>query len=114
MSTCAYLCGELAKWPDKARLASILQSDGLRVRVEKYSIRIEDFSHFSFEEYGGDLGVPQIVADAEDAKKLASEARRISDLFARAGLTHRFEIYEDDNDAMIHYFHHDWPLSNGT
>jgi hypothetical protein len=107
----AYLAGELADWPDMARMVALLQSAGLRVGVGQYSIRLHDFSHFVFQQYGGDLGAPKIEADADDAETLAAEAKRVSDILGMAGLVHRFEIYQGDTDEMTHYFHHGWPLT---
>lgn len=112
MTTDAYLAGELAKWPTMSQMASLLQSAGLRVYVGRYSIRIDDFSHFTFQEYGGDLGYPQIEADADDVETLAAEAKRVSDIFTNAGLVHRFEIYQEGIEEMTHYFHHSWPRFN--
>lgn len=109
MTSDAYLAGELAVWPDKGRMASLLRSAGLRVSVGRHSIRIADFSHFVFQEYGGDLGEPRIEADADSAEILASEAQRISDVLSGAGLVHRFEIYQDGIDEIKHYFHFGWP-----
>jgi hypothetical protein len=108
----AHLCGELAQWPDKESMASLLQSAGIRMTVGQYSIRLIDFSHFIFQTYGGDLGDPQIEASADDVETLAAEAKRISDIFAKAGLAHRFEIYQDGKDEMAHYFHHGWPRTD--
>jgi hypothetical protein len=105
MTTDAYLAGELPAWPNKDHMASLLQSAGLRVSVGRYSIRLDDFSHFAFHEYGGDLGAPRIEADADDAETLAAEAKRVSDVFGSAGLVHRFEIYQHGIDEMIYYFH---------
>jgi hypothetical protein len=112
MTTDSYLAGQLAVWPDKDGMASLLQSAGLRVSVGRYSIRLDDFSHFAFQEYGGDLGDPQIEADADDAQTLAAEAKRLSDVLSSAGLVHRFEIYQHGIDEMIHYFHYGWPRTN--
>jgi len=112
MSTSAYLAGELAVWPDMSRMASLLRSAGLCVSVGRYSIRLDDFSHFAFQEYGGDLGDPQIEADADDAETLAAEAKRVSDVLTKAELVHRFEIYVHGAEEMTHYFHHGWPLTN--
>jgi hypothetical protein len=107
----AILAGELAEWPDMDRMASILQSAGVSIGVGRYSIRLNEFSNFSFQEYGGDLGDPQIEADADDVETLAVEAGRVSRILADAGLVHRFEIYQDGVDEMTHYFHYGWPCS---
>jgi len=61
----AYVSGQLEKWPILDRMAAILSDAGLHIVVGHYSIRIEDFDHFVFQEYGGDLGDPQIDADAD-------------------------------------------------
>lgn len=51
-------------------MAEILREAGLRIYVGRYSIRVEDCSHFVFQEYGGDLGDPVIDAAAESAEDL--------------------------------------------
>lgn len=107
--TSAGLYGHLAKWPTKGQMVSLLRSGGLSVSEGTYSIRIADFSHFVFQEYGGDLGDPQIDADAADAETLAAEAQRVSDILAKAGIAHRFEIYQADDEQMTHCFQHNWP-----
>jgi hypothetical protein len=112
MSKSYFLCGELTAWPDKDRMASILLSAGLKVGVHRYKIALDDFSHFAFTEYGGDLGEPQIEADADNAEELAANARRVSGALSNAGLVHRFEIYEYDHRDLLYYFHHGWPLKN--
>jgi hypothetical protein len=111
MAAAAYLAAQLAAWPDMQSMARILRSGGLVVTVGRYSIRIHDFAHFSFEHYGGDLCEPSIDADADDAEALAAQAKRVSSILAKAGLVHRFEVYEDDNEEMTHYFHYGWPNS---
>lgn len=111
----AWIAGELAQWPTKHRMAKILRAAGLRVTVGQYSIRIEDFPHFKFQEYGGDLGDPQIQADAESVEEMTVRGKLISDALARAGIKHRFEIYDDrGGKEMVGYLHHDWPPTAGT
>ncbi|MES2571979.1 MAG: hypothetical protein V4710_18235 [Verrucomicrobiota bacterium] len=112
MTTDAYLSGELADWPDMRRMASLLQAADLHLSIGQYSIRLDNFSHFIFREFGGDLGDPQIEADADDVQTLAAEAKRVSEIFSDAGLIHRFEIYQHGTDVMTHYFHYGWPHSN--
>lgn len=107
----AYICGEVDNWPTKDQLAAILRKAGLSVRVGRYSVRIDDCAHFVFEEYGGDLGNPQIDADADSIEDLVRDGRLVSDALARAGLRHRFEIYDDADPARpAAYLHYDWPL----
>ena len=104
----ATLAGQLATWPSKDDLARVLQSAGLHIYVGRYSIRVEDCEHFSFEQYGGDLGDPVIDADAETVESLVRDSRLVSSALAAADLRHRFEVY-DDNDNIAAYFHHRWP-----
>ncbi len=109
----ALIFGQLEKWPTKDRMAGILRDAGLRVYVGQYSVRVEDCSHFSFEEYGGDLGDPQVEADADTVAEMMREGQLVSDALARAGIRHRFEIHDDEADdpnAIAGYLHYDWPL----
>src|ERR1041385_8032340 len=52
--------GEIANWLSREELAAALRQAGLQVYVGRYSVRIEDCSHFIFESYGGDLGPPDL------------------------------------------------------
>lgn len=108
MTEDAYLCGELRVLPDKSRMESILRAAGLRVTVGRHSLRLDDLSHFVFQEYGGDLGEPQIEADADTPELLRQEAARVSEALGAAKVAHRFEIYGEGNE-LLHYLHHDWP-----
>ena len=90
-------------------MAAILRDAGLTVAVGRYSVRVEDCSHFLFQNYGGDLGEPTIDADAESLEEMMRDGTLVSDALARAGIRHRFELY-DAADAMVGYLHHDWPL----
>jgi len=112
MPSDAYLQGELAEWPTMGQMTSLLWSAGLQPSVGKYSIRIAKFSHFIFQEYGGDLGDPHIDAEAEDMETLAAEAKQVSDIFTKAGIAHRFELYQEGVEEMIHCFQHNWPFAN--
>ena len=94
-------------------MAAILSDAGLHIVVGRYSIRIEDFDHFVFQEYGGDLGDPQVDADADTLEDMVRETNIVSDVLAKAGIRHRFEIYDDaadDPDAVAGYIHHEWPI----
>jgi hypothetical protein len=104
----ALLSGQLSPWPSKDRLAEILRAAGLRIDVGRYAIRISDCEHFSFQHFGGDLGEPSIDADAETTERLIQDAQRVSGALATAGIRHRFEVY-DGNDELAAYVHHDWP-----
>ncbi len=93
-------------------MASLLRAAGLTVDVGRYSIRIRDCAHFAFQEYGGPHG-PTIEADAPSVEALLHDARLVSGALARAGVRHRFEVY--DMEAVLRaYVHHDWPPSDGA
>jgi hypothetical protein len=109
----AHIAGQLACWPTKDRMAAILRDAGLHVHEGRYSVRIEDCSYFVFQEYGGDLGEPAVDADADTVEELMREGRLVSDALARAGLRHRFEIY-NDRDELCGYLHHEWPMQENT
>jgi hypothetical protein len=109
----AHIAGKLACWPTKDRMAAILSDAGLRVQVGQYSIRVQDCSHFVFQEYGGDLGDPTIDADADTVEDMMREGRLVSEALARSRVRHRFEIY-DDRDVLTGYLHHEWPLQESA
>jgi hypothetical protein len=105
----AYIAAQLASWPTKDRMAAILRDSGLRVHVGRYFLRVEDCSHFVFQEFGGDLGDPTVDADADTVEEMMREGRLVSNALARAGIRHRFEIYAD-HDEVAGYLHYQWPL----
>jgi hypothetical protein len=104
----AYIAGHVASWPTKDGMATILRGAGLSIYVGKYSIRVDDCSHFVFQEYGGDLGDPSIDADADSIGEMIRVGQLVSDALVRAGVKHRFEIY-DDSDTLCGYLHYEWP-----
>jgi hypothetical protein len=108
----ALLAGELEAWPPMESMAAILRSAGLSVTVGRYSIRVEGHSPFTFQQYGGDLGDPVIDADSEDVPELLAMATLVSEALARAGVVHRFELYDDARE-LVDYLHHGWPLPAG-
>jgi len=81
--------------------------------VGRYSVRVEDCSYFVFQEYGGDMGDPSIDADADTVEEMMREGQLVSEALARAGVRHRFEIY-DDHDNLSGYLHHEWPLQENA
>jgi hypothetical protein len=105
------IAGELTAWPSKEQMAKILRHAGLKVTEGNYSIRVDDCSHFVFQEYGGDLGDPSIDADADTLAEMLSDGNLVSEALAKAGIRHRFEIYNVEGE-MVGYLHFDWPLSN--
>ena len=105
-----WIAGELADWPSKRRMASILRDAGLKINVGQYAIRVENCSHFVFDEYGGDLGDPQIEADAASLEEMLREGKLFSDALANAGIRHRLEIYNGRQHELVGYLHHNWPL----
>ena len=106
-----HFAGELASWPSKERLAALLRQAGLPVRLGRYSVRVEDCSHFVFQNYGGDLGEPSLDVDAASSEELLRDAQRVSEALARVGLVHRFELY-DAQGTMVAYLHHGWPSAS--
>jgi hypothetical protein len=105
--------GQLAKWPSKAQMARVLRAAGLRAQVGQYSIRVADCSRFIFQEYGGDLGEPQIEAEADSLEEMLHDAKLVSNALTVAGLRHRFELY-NDADELVAYVHYDWPQDKST
>lgn len=93
-------------------MAAILRDAGLHLYVGKYSIRVEDCSHFVFQQYGGDLGDPVIDADADSVEEMLRDATLVSRALANADVAHRFEIYCESTTDMVGYLHHDWPREN--
>ena len=110
MSSYAIICGEFREWPSKEELAAVFRAAGLRINVGRYSIRFRDMKHFSIQEYGGDLGPPQIEGAAFTPETLAHEAAIVSKVLARADVVHRFEIYREEDGELVFYLHHRWPM----
>ena len=104
----AILAGELSCWPSQAALAEILRAAGLDLDIGRYAIEIRACENFSFQHFGGDRGMPCIVAEAETAERMIRDAQRVSRALAAASIRHRFEIY-DGHDTLVAYVHHDWP-----
>jgi hypothetical protein len=100
----AHLSGELRPWPPKGRLAAILRDAGFQVTATKFAIRLDDLSHFSFQDYGGYLAEPRLEAEAADAETLLKEATRVSEALAKAGIVHQFEIHQETGE-MKHSLH---------
>jgi|SRR4051794_31722725 hypothetical protein len=100
--------GEISNWPSKDQLAAVLRKAGLRVSVGRYSVKVEDCSHFKFQSSGGDLGPPVLDADAETVAEMLKDTERVSAALSRAKLVHRFEVY-DESKELVGYFHYEWP-----
>jgi hypothetical protein len=107
IDTSATLTGACKPWPTRDELTAILRGAGLAVAEARYAIRVSDCVHFSFEHYGGDFGEPVISADAETSVRMIADGQRVSAALAAAGVRHRFEVY-DSNDQLVAYLHHDW------
>ena len=103
-----HIAGELEAWPTMSQMARLLRDAGLAVSVGRYSLRLTDFDHFVFQEYGGDLGNPDVDFEADSLDDMLRDAGRVSLILANADLRHRFEIY-DDSHELVGYLHHDWP-----
>ena len=112
MDEYASLAGEISDWPEKTEMARLLRKAGFQVTVGRFSIRLDDFDHFAFREYGGDLGDPCITADNESLDALLAFSGRVSQALSANSIRHRFEIY-DGNENLAGYFHHSWPLQSG-
>ena len=108
MDQYAILYSEIDDWPSKAVMADLLLRSGFDITVGTYSIRMNDFSHFVFREFGGDLGLPCITADDESLDALLEFSARVSEALGKNNVRHRFEIY-DASERLAGYFHHDWP-----
>ena len=108
METEIYLSGGIDGWPTQSQMVKIMRAAGFSVTVGRYSIRLDDCDHFIFQEYGGDLGEPQIDADANSLETMMRDAVRVSQALTDADIRHRFELYDDAN-KMVGYLHHDWP-----
>jgi hypothetical protein len=104
-----HVIGELRHWPTKERMAEILKQSGLTPVIGRYSVRIEDFSHFVFQQYGPELSPPAIDADAASEEDMLRETKQVSEALSRASISHRFEVYGANNE-LIGYFHHQWPV----
>jgi hypothetical protein len=111
--SCPIVRGDLRQWPTKERMAEILRDAGLRVTVGKYSVRIDDCSHFVFQQYGGDLDDPRIDADADSVTEMLRDTERVSSALSRAGFIHSFEVY-DEHETVVGYFHYGWPQTNAV
>ena len=110
MSTTIWLCGELAPWPTRDALAELLRAADLAVTVGQHSLRVADCTHFVFQDFGRPDANPTVDADGPDLATLSKEAAQVSAALAKAGVRHRFELY-DEADEMVGYLHHLWPLA---
>lgn len=108
MGTDVRLYGQLEKWPSKTEMAQLMETEGFSVYVGRYSIRLQNCEHFTFQEYGGDLGDPQFDADASTLEKMLEDGGRVSAALTVADIRHRFELY-NENDELVGYLHHRWP-----
>lgn len=89
-------------------MTRLLESAGFALYVGQYSIRLQDCEHFVFQGYDGDLGNPQVGAEASTLERLLDEAGRVSAALASANIRHRFELYSE-RDQWVGYLHHRWP-----
>ena len=96
----ANIAGVIEKWPSKEEMVSLLEDAGLSLNIGKYSIRIQNCSHFVFQEYGGDLGTPCIDADADNSEEMIKDATLVSNALKKANVGHSFEIYNHE-DVLV-------------
>jgi hypothetical protein len=103
------LYGQLDPWPSKHAMAALLRSASFDVYVGRYSIRLHDCEDFTLQEYGGDICDPQFDVGASSLDVMLRDAGRFSAALSAADIRHRLELYADDSDDMVGYFHHCWP-----
>lgn len=108
----AYLEGQLAEWPARREMIRLLKKAGLKIYIGQYSIRIEDFSHFVFQNYGRDICEPSIDADADSLEEMLQAGEVVSKALSSANIRHRFELYHIDSEDIAGYLHHKWPLDD--
>jgi hypothetical protein len=104
---CPKLFGELGPWPRRTKLTAALIAGGFTVSAGRYAVRIRDLSHFVFDDYG--TKQPVIDADADSVEEMLRDGARVSAALTKAGMRHRFEVYDADR-VLRGYFHHLWPL----
>ena len=92
------LYGSIDNWPSMGEMIRILEEAGLHVSAGKFSITVNDCSHFKFQEYGGDLGEPQIEADADNVEEMIKDAMLVSNALKKANIKHSFEIYDQNEE----------------
>lgn len=103
------MCAELRTWPSKDQLAALLRASGLHIQVGQYSIRIEG-SSFVFQEFGGDLGRPQMESNAATLTEMTNDAQWLSEALTKVDLSHRIEVFlYAEEETRVAYFHHKWP-----
>lgn len=104
-----FVCAELRTWPSKDQLAALLRASGLHIQVGQYSIRIEG-SSFVFQEFGGDLGRPQMESNAATLTEMTNDAQWLSEALTKVDLSHRIEVFlYAEEETRVAYFHHKWP-----
>ncbi|WP_375186157.1 hypothetical protein [Pseudooceanicola sp.] len=104
----SHLAAEIIKWPSKAELVLMFEADGYAVTEGRYSVRLKDFDHFAFRELGGDISQGCITADHTSTEELIAFSTRVSKTLSKAGVKHRFEIY-NEKEELAAYLHYDWP-----
>ncbi len=97
--------GELAPWPAKKLLVKALREAGLQIYVGRYSVRIENCQHFIFQEYGGDLGDPQLEAEADTVEKMERDVRLVASALEVAGIGYHFEVCNSGDEPVLSLDH---------
>lgn len=88
-------------------LAARLAGDGMRVTLGRYAVRLSG-ARFRCKLAPTEDGF--LLADGVDGADPTADARALSRWLALKGLRHRLEVHDDDG-ALLHYFHHAWPLA---
>lgn len=106
--TDATLTGTCDPWPSKAELLNAIQASGFRVVSTEFSIRVSGSGSIVFRHLVGDVCPPAIDGDASTTTELFRDAAVVSSALAAAGIRHRLEIYDDEQNCAG-CFHHQWP-----
>jgi hypothetical protein len=99
----AFIAAECRPWPSKEHMRRILGDAGLKVDMRRYSIRVEDGAHISFEHYGGDFGDPTVEAHGGSEAEVLRGLQRICDALTSASVVHSFTVYDENENPRAHY-----------
>jgi hypothetical protein len=99
------------------RLRKVLAQGGLQAEVREsvhYEggryLRVCEWDEFALERVGA--GEYLVHADVGPAVQICHIAFRLSLALADAGIRHRFEVYNEGGNQLVHYFGHCWPRTD--
>jgi len=90
-------------FPEKHRsraLGDALARQGLKVYVNRYSVRVSSCSHFILEVFAGNVSLD---ADAETVAEAIDQARLVSTALVNEQIRHQFTVM-DENDEEVASF----------